>query len=126
MTDDERKIIRVLRKQGLGYKKIANETGVSVNTVKTFIKREEAKTINKSCCLNCGETIVQQLHKKQRKFCSDKCRSEWWTKHPENRKEMPYSHTCLYCGKVFSSDRPVSQYCSISCFAEARRGVEKS
>lgn len=40
MTDEERKRIRVLRKQGLGYKKIATETGVSVNTVKTLLKFE--------------------------------------------------------------------------------------
>ena len=39
MNDTEEKRLISLRKQGLGYKKIAQAIGVSVNTVKTYCRR---------------------------------------------------------------------------------------
>lgn len=121
MTNDDRKKILFLREQGLGYKKLAIETGIPISTIKSFLKKEKAN--DKNHCLYCETFIVQTPHKKQKKFCSDKCRNAWWSAHPEKRKGKSYSHTCLYCGKVFSTDKQASKYCSRACFAEARRGA---
>lgn len=122
MTNEDRKKILFLKAQGLGYKRIAAETGISVNTIKSFLKKNNPTDNNR--CFNCGKTIVQIPHKKQKKFCSDKCRNAWWSAHPEKRKGKPYIHTCLYCEKEFSTDKVVSKYCSRDCFAKARRGAE--
>ena len=39
MTAQEKQMITSLRNQDLGYKKIAVQTGISANTVKSFLKR---------------------------------------------------------------------------------------
>ena len=124
MTEIEKSEIKRLHESGLGYKRISSETGISVNTVKSFLKTSVPLGAEKNRCLNCGVPVVQAPHRKQKKFCSDKCRNAWWSAHPENRKEKPYTHTCLCCGREFSTDKVVSKYCSKRCFAEARRGAE--
>lgn len=123
MTEIEKSEIKRLRDCGFGYKKIASETGISINTIKSFLKTSNVLTAEKNYCLNCGVPVVQAPHRKLKKFCSDKCRNAWWSAHPENRKEKPYTHICLYCGKEFSTDKAVSKYCSRTCFAETRRGA---
>lgn len=128
MTKDEKQKVSGLQHQGLGYKKIAALTGISVNTVKSFCKAHPTIEIKDTefRCLNCGAPVTQTLHKRKRKFCSDMCRSKWWSAHPEMRKaDKPYKHVCLFCGKEFTSDRSGSRYCSTSCFADARRGVSR-
>lgn len=123
MTNEQRSEILLLREQGFGYKKLANETGISVNTIKSFLRNRRRIEDDGCRCLNCGVMVIQTPHKKKRKFCSDNCRNAWWSSHPEMRKDKPYIHTCIYCGKDYPSDRRVSKYCSVSCFADARRGV---
>ena len=39
MTLEQKKAVESLRSQGLGYRKIALETGVSENTVKSYLRR---------------------------------------------------------------------------------------
>ena len=52
MTDYERSRIIALQNEGLGYKKIAKELDLSVNTVKTFCRRRTAaQTDGKKRCL---------------------------------------------------------------------------
>lgn len=122
MTKDEKQKIAELQRQGLGYKRIAAVTGISVNTVKSFCKAHPFGEDVCRRCPQCGKPIFQPPHKREKKFCSDRCRNAWWSAHPEMRKkEKPYQHKCLYCGSVFSSDRAGSIYCSVSCFANARR-----
>jgi len=61
MTDDEKRQIIVLRRGGLGYGKIAQQTGISVNTVKSFCRRSNlvVSTGGKSVCECCGKQIEQ-------------------------------------------------------------------
>ena len=126
MTTDEKQRVSELQHQGLGYKKISALTGISANTVKSYCKAHPCVDEAESKCLNCGVPIFQTPHRREKKFCSDKCRNAWWTAHPEMRKvDKPYKHVCLFCGKEFTSDRPGSRYCSTSCFADARRGVNR-
>lgn len=122
MTDQERMKIDVLRKQGLGYKKIAAETGISVNTVKSYCQSHSLDTAGADICEQCGMPVTQTPHRKRKRFCSDECRTAWWSAHPEMRKvEKPYAHKCLQCGAEFSSDRKDSRYCSLACNGKAKR-----
>ena len=110
-----------LRRQGLGYKTIAAITGYSVNTVKSTCRSHPP--LNEKVCLQCGAKIEQLPHRKEKKFCSDKCRMAWWNSHPEavNRKAV-YHFTCAQCGQPFDSyGNDHRKYCSRACYAEARR-----
>ncbi|RAZ95782.1 RNA polymerase subunit sigma-70, partial [Klebsiella oxytoca] len=57
-----------------------------------------------------------------RKFCSEKCRRQWWKAHPQegNRKAI-VTKKCECCGREFSfyrSRKP--KYCSYDCYIKAR------
>lgn len=114
--------IIALQKQGLGYRKIATVLGLSPNSVKYYCRRnpyipDEAK------CPQCGKRLVNTPHKREKKFCSDKCRLAWWNSHPEliNRKAI-YHLTCAHCGKPFDAyGKANKKYCSRACYADARR-----
>lgn len=69
--------IQMLREKGYGYKRIASELNLSVNTVKSYCRRHPVpavKSNDDSVCLNCGKPIEQIPQRKKKKFCSDKCR----------------------------------------------------
>ena len=122
MTNEERKKIDILLRQGLGYKKIANATGLNPNTVKSYCKSHPV-VLSGTYCQQCGAEVQQIPHKRLKKFCCDSCRAAWWSAHPEARKSSRYAHICACCGKEFSSDRLASKYCSTLCFANARKKV---
>ena len=44
MTDNEKKQIESYRKNGYGYKQISNLTNLSVNTIKSYCKRNKPDT----------------------------------------------------------------------------------
>ncbi len=122
MTELERAAIRKYRKQGLGYKKVAMKTGVSLNTVKSFCRSKSftAPTV----CLQCHKPIIQIKGRKTKKFCSDKCRMAWWNKHPELVKRAAvYEFTCQACGKKFTAYGDAHRkYCSRECYLIGRYG----
>jgi len=66
-----------LRIQGIPPTVIANTLGVSVNTVKSHIRRhpEIPGTLR---CLHCGKLVMQSGGRKAKKFCSDRCRVSYW------------------------------------------------
>ena len=107
---------------GLGYKKIAEDLGISVNTVKSFCRRQRLKMYD-AFCLQCGSPIQQPPRVRKKKFCSDKCRSKWWNRHPEQLQRQTMQHlTCVWCGRAFERyGKPNQQYCSRACCADARR-----
>lgn len=114
-----------LQARGTGYRKIASELDISVNTAKYLCKMSDAK-IEVSACKNCGKDAVSYSCFKKKKFCSDECRREWWSKNPEaiNRKMKTY--ICKNCGKEFLSYRKEAVYCSRQCSGYAKRkGVAK-
>ena len=138
MTEYQKLRIIKLRAAGHGYGKIAQQLGMSVNTVKSFCRR---KSINKDAasksdvilsgevthCENCGEIIYQVKGQKPRKYCSDQCRWAYWRKHNEeiNRKAY-YTLKCRHCGKVFQvyGDKG-RQYCSRRCYLADRQGGDR-
>lgn len=126
MTNQEKASIEELRIRGMGYKKIASELNLPLNTVKTYCKRHlktKVREIDESLkCPICGAFIVHTTHKRKKKFCSDKCRMLWWKAHPELiKRKLPYEIKCLNCFRIFQSRNPKQKYCSRCCYASARR-----
>lgn len=126
MTDDEKRRIIVLRRGGIGYGKIAQQTGVSVNTVKSFCRRSNltVSTDGKSVCECCGKQIEQVPGRKQKRFCSDKCRNQWWNGHLDLvQRKAVYTFTCPNCSKVFKTyGNSQRKFCCHACYIEYRFG----
>ena len=88
MTESERTKIRELSADGFGYRRIAAMTGLSTNTVKSYLKRHGNEVAiqpdQTGCeCKQCHRPIQQTPHKRKKVFCSDACRMAWWNAHPE-------------------------------------------
>ena len=127
MTNEEKSKIAVLRGQGYGYKKIAQQLGLSVDTVKAHCRRNDlgaavAHTDDK--CLCCGKPLTRTPGKKPKKFCSDRCRNKWWNSHLDQvKRKAIYEFTCENCKKPFMVYGNASRkYCCHACYIEARFG----
>lgn len=127
MTDKQKNRVIEMRHRSIGYLKIAHELNVSVNSVKTFCRRNgligNAAEKSKHHCLQCGTVVPQNPGRKEKKFCSDACRMLWWNGHQEtvNRRAF-YDFTCPHCGKSFQSyGNSRRKYCSRECSIAARR-----
>ena len=127
MTDFQAKQIRELRLRGAGYKSIASAVGLSRDTVRNYCKSHGLDGYASALVLNVKEQIESGtacLCCGKRKFCSDKCRREWWAAHPEaiKRKETAYYEaTCACCGKTFRSyGNKNRRYCSHACYVQDR------
>ena len=73
--------IVLCRTQGIGYAEIAKRLNISRDTVKSFCMRNKITVINQSDkCKFCGNPLVQKEKVKKKRFCSDKCRLDWWHK----------------------------------------------
>ena len=135
MTDNQKTAITEYRRNGCGYKKISQLTGVSENTIKTFCKRNGLGGIAASAhgagdgnaCKCCGAPITQVPGRKARKFCNDRCRARWWNRHLDlvNRKAN-YDFVCPACGKAFSVyGNAHRKYCCHECYIEDRFGGDR-
>ena len=122
MTEVEKKRIKELHYQGLGYRKIAAELGMSPNTVK-YVTKNLVATDNRTC-RNCGVKVLQTAGRKEKKFCSDKCRMDWWNSHLDTVNRKGYkTFTCKCCSKEFMAyARTGRKYCSRECYFKARYG----
>lgn len=133
MNLEEKEKIKKLREEGLGYTEIAKYMNISVNTIKSFCKRNALGGIksndeNASICEYCGNPVKQIPRRKKKRFCSDKCRNNWWKSHSDFiKKKANYECICLNCGKVFSSyGNKNRKYCSHSCYIYGRFGGEQN
>lgn len=133
MTDKEKQQIAVYREQGLSYTKISNKMNLSINSIKTYCKRHGLGGVRafdmtgevKICsCENCGKPVKQNPGRKQKRFCSDKCRNTWWNAHMDLvKKKANYECICMKCGKSFISyGNKERKYCSHECYIEDRFG----
>lgn len=137
MTEEQRKRIFELRGQGLGYKAIAGELGLSSDTIKGYCKRHhlngpgEVVKLNiqvmensKIICPVCKKPIEQNGRGRARRFCSDECRRKWWNDNPQARNKKgtaTYHFTCPHCGKEFSCyGNKRRKYCSHDCYIKSR------
>lgn len=134
MNDLQRENIIKLRESGVSYSKIAGALGISINTIKSFCRRnnlgngtietKEDTILNLIFCKECGKELTQTPGKKPMKFCSNDCRVKWWNAHPEmvNKKAI-YSYTCINCGSPFTAyGNSKRKYCSHSCYIFSRFG----
>lgn len=124
MTNEQREIITRMQHSGMGYRTIAAETGLPLNSVKSWCRRHPITSSDKEICMQCGAVLHMTPHHRKRKFCSDHCRALWWSAHPEHRQPKTiYKHICLCCGEEFTNSRITASYCSRACFARARMKV---
>ena len=138
MTESQKSKIIKLRAAGNGCKAIANKLGMSVNTVKSFCKRNniDAETAARltekpageiTHCENCGKDVQQVKGRRFKRFCSDQCRAAWWNRNLGLVKRRAfYKIVCKHCGKEFQvyGDRR-RKYCSYDCYIKDRfRGGE--
>lgn len=125
MTNIEKSKIQLLQKKGYGYKRIAAEIGLPVNSVKTYCRRHPVEIATDpalSGCEHCGKEIQQPPHRKTKRFCSDACRMAWWKEHPDQIDRVAsFSYICPECGIRFTSRNRGRIYCSRACYAQARK-----
>lgn len=137
MTENQKNKIIELRKSGLGYKAIAAEVGMPRDAVRSFCKSRniagfgvaaamniDEQAQNGNICLNCCKPIIQPHKGRRKKFCSEKCRRDWWKEHPEKaeqRETAKYRLKCAYCGSEFISyGNKNRKYCSHHCYIHDR------
>lgn len=132
MTGDEKQKVRLMRQQGVGYAQIAASLDISLNTVKSFCRRNNLQSgvvmkTDTGDCRQCGKRLHQEPKRKPRRFCSDKCRLAWWNDNRDklNRKAV-YQLICAHCGKEFESyGNKNRKYCTHACYIKDRFGEEE-
>jgi hypothetical protein len=122
MNNDQKQAIQALRLRGLSYAQIADEVGLSANTVKSFCRRSDAA---RNLCKHCRQPLVSMAKCKPKTFCSDACRQAWWRANRDQMKQHAVHHfICAHCHQPFdgygSRDR---KYCSRDCYIAHRYGV---
>lgn len=120
MTQQEEKRIIQLRKQGLSLSEIAVCMNINAASIRSFCSRNNVQL---DVCLQCGKTILQSPQRKEKKFCSDKCRMTWWNHNAGAGGRAPHhTQVCRNCHTTFDCFHSKSRvYCSRKCYAEARR-----
>ena len=130
MTDKQKYTVQNMRRMGLAYSVIAHNTGLSANTVKSFCHRAGVAISNdfgnENCnvCKNCGIELNHHPGRKKKRFCTNKCRSDWWNR---NRDWAYYKRArqvvCLYCGMAFDSYGSKNRkFCGRDCYIRSRYG----
>lgn len=131
LTSGQTRRIEELRSQGIGYRMIAQELGLSRDTVRNYCRSRgmtgiaEEKMYRadfKGKCLQCG-TEIQETTGSNRRFCSDSCRRKWMSQnnHAPRPSATREEVKCQNCGKPFSAYKSKSRrYCSHDCYIRDR------
>lgn len=133
MTENQKKQILQCRQLGFSYAEISRKMGISVNSIKTYCKRHGLGGIRANSnmlsqiittCEYCDMSVKQNPKRKQKRFCSDKCRNRWWNAHMSQvKKKANYNCICRKCGKPFISyGNKKCKYCSHTCYISDRFG----
>lgn len=132
MIDEQKEKIKQMRQQGIGYKQIASEIGLSRDSVRGYCRRHGLDGFGEKLalqhkllmqeeflyilCLHCGKEIEQKANGRKRKYCSLECKREWDKSH-----NKAYKLICSYCGKEFKSlGVKHLKYCSRNCYIKDR------
>lgn len=134
MTDADKRRVQDMRRQGCTCSQIADALGVSVNTVKSFCRRNSLSPgdasndtgieENKDTCKQCGKKLNQTPNAKPKAFCDDRCRHKWWNAHRDRMKRQAvHRKPCACCGTVFDSYGSRNRkYCCHACYIKDRYG----
>ena len=140
MTREQREEIRRLRDCCEGYKRIGAILGLSVNTVKSFCQRENAKqsalcpvntdrchaglpqenVTGETGCLRCGKPVAQIPGRRKWIFCSDACRMGYWR---NLARPVDGIRRCTGCGKVLLGHDRSRKYCRHAYYIAHRFGA---
>lgn len=124
-SDKEILQIEELRRQGLGYRRIAEQLNLSVSKMRYYCRSRPAPTdmdMVFGLCLYCGKPLEHTPLHKKKKFCTEGCRRAWWKEHPaEINRKKDLLRTCEFCGKEFATARDDAHFCSRYCYALFRR-----
>lgn len=127
MTDNQKQQIKSLRLSGFGYKKVAQELRISVDTVKSYCRKHNLTGVmaiveNKTYCRECGKELIQPQKKKPISFCCEQCRVKWWkTNKSKVKNTIATTITCKHCGKeVLAYKHEQRKYCSHQCYIADR------
>ena len=130
MTEEQKSEIMLLRRQGVGYKRIAAIMEISVETVKSYCRRNPEEDATKpvipvgceaavhSPCKHCGSLLQQTSGKRRREFCGSACRAAYWRAHP---KTVRFQY-CAGCGTLLPMGSVSRKYCSHACYIRHRFG----
>ena len=121
MRQSDINVIRDMRIKGCGAAAIAAALRLSPNTVKSYLCRHP-NLPGTHRCARCGNAYMQPEGRREKKFCSDQCRTIWWNAHQDRiNKKAYYTLMCLYCGKEFDSyGNKNRKYCSRECYQRSR------
>ena len=78
MTKYQIEVLNTMRGRGKSAMDIALALHISVNTIRSYMRRHPPEDVLQVECLWCGKPIVQVKGRKAKRFCSDKCRNTWW------------------------------------------------
>ena len=130
MTTSQKQRIEFLRAKGESYAAIADDLGISENTIKSYCRRnnigvaiKQEQSTPTATCANCGCPLTHTPGAKHKRFCSVGCRMAWWKANPEavDRKAL-YHFVCPTCGRSFEAYGNANRkYCSRTCFGAARK-----
>ncbi len=127
MTNDQEKELIRLHEAGRSSQEIAVITGIKAATVRSFFSRKKKRKCtdensNQSLlCECCHKVMPEQQYKRNRRFCSDLCRSRWWNSHRDKLKNAQAHYLqCGTCGVSFFSYTP-AKYCSRACSFISRK-----
>ena len=102
---------QLLRANGMAYCAIAKTVGISRDSARNYSRAVsvaeenhelDAAIENHTACAYCGSAMTQ--HGGAGRFCSDRCRRQYWRLHREEQKKNPailFTRTCKYCGAPF-------------------------
>ena len=138
MNSKQKESIELMRNEGYSYSRISEALGLSENTIKSYCRRNKLGGVRQEkltesnefniVCKNCGIELVKDKIGQPKKFCSDKCRREWWKENDSciNRKAY-YNIVCLQCGESFKSyGNKNRKFCSHRCYINNRFGGGES
>lgn len=137
MTELQARRIQELRMRGAGYRAIGEVLNLTRDAVRNYCKSHglmgygSAVRVNikeqiaaQIACQCCGKLLVQSGRGRRRKFCSDKCRREWWSAHQDaihRNASALYDGVCAFCGQPFTVyGNQHRKYCSHDCYIRAR------
>ena len=126
MTQEQQQEIRRLRAMGEGYKRIGAILNLSVNTVKSFCRRDSAvnppqsqEKGNQAACLRCGQPLILIAGRRIRLFCSDACRMAYWRTQAYPKEN---ARRCAGCGRLLMGNDLQRKYCGHTCYIAHRFG----